>query len=148
MLPFESCCFCCKLETGAYVLGILGLVACMAYTMLFSVAVVYVNYAWLIGLVFPGAFFLAFLLLIIGTNRRNKWLALPYILLASIATAVNALVVIYLIISNDQDPSAALVIVGISVISIPFGVQNVLSMISLFMKFNSEGTKGLKDEDY
>ncbi|XP_037903534.1 uncharacterized protein LOC119646925 isoform X2 [Hermetia illucens] len=104
------------------------------------------DYVILVQAVFAASFLLAFALLISGINKRKKWLLLPYIVLGTIAMAINVLGVIYFVFSNNEDPRGALVVVGVSVITIPLGIHNVLSIISLFMNYKSKPTDVSKDD--
>ncbi|CAD7078224.1 unnamed protein product [Hermetia illucens] len=144
MRLFKKCCFCCQLETGAYTIGISGLVGCainIALTIFFlayhtknhpeSTSAVIIQ----VGFAVVGAF--CFTSLIVGTKKRNRWLLLPYIILSIIGLIANTVLVIR-ILASASDYKFQLVF-GISyMLGFCLAVYIILCMISLFLKIKHE----------
>ncbi|CAD7078268.1 unnamed protein product [Hermetia illucens] len=145
MEPFKKCCFCCKLETGAYILGaaglILSLVNIIGGSLILNKIIITDDESppsTIFHIIYSVVGLICFALLIFGAKRRNSWLMLPYIVYSVVSLATVAVVLFIEEFNGIHETYVKVGLVLVFGVAICLEVYFVLCMISLYLKLRKE----------
>ncbi|CAD7078228.1 unnamed protein product [Hermetia illucens] len=142
MWPLKKCCFCFKLETGAYTLGILGIFACPlnVYFLFLTInekkAETVPVPVKLYGTIWSAIALIAFTMLIIGSKKRERQCLIPYLLMNMLSLILNLMaltaVAIYLLLAGRMLIGVA-ILIGTHILT-AWGVYIWMCIYSLYLE--------------